>query len=49
MGPKMLSLRDNRLKILPATKGIGWNFLRNVKKYKGAMYNLQKIVKISHR
>jgi hypothetical protein len=35
MDSKTLSLRDNRLKILPATKTIGWNLLMkrtNIKK-----------------
>jgi hypothetical protein len=39
----MLSLRDNRLKFLPATKEIGWNFFMKRTKIKRAMYNLQKL------
>jgi hypothetical protein len=43
MGPKMLSLRDNRLKFPPVTKEIEWNFLTKRTKIKRAMYNLQKL------
>jgi hypothetical protein len=45
MGSKMLRLRDNRPKILPAAKGVGWNFLMKRTKIKRAMYNLQKLSK----
>jgi hypothetical protein len=43
MGPKMLSLRDNRLKFPIVTKEIEWNFLMKRTKIKRAMYNLQKL------
>jgi hypothetical protein len=47
MGLKMLSLQDNRLKILPATKGIGSNFLMKCTKIKSSYVQFTKIFKIS--
>jgi hypothetical protein len=47
MGSKMLSLRDNRLIILPVTKGIWWNFLMKRTKIKRDYVQFTKIVKIS--
>jgi hypothetical protein len=47
MGSKMRSLRDNRLKTLPATKGLGWNFLMKRTKIKRSYVQFTKIVKIS--
>jgi hypothetical protein len=47
MGSKILNLRDNRLKFLPATKGIGWNFLMKRTKIKRSYVQFTKIVKIS--
>jgi hypothetical protein len=46
MGSEMLSLRDNRSKILPAAKGVGLNFLMKRTKIKSYV-QFTKIVKIS--
>jgi hypothetical protein len=48
-GSKTLSFRDIRLKILPATKAIGWNLLMKRTNIKRSYMQFTKMVKISPR